>query len=70
MFLFVGLLPYLKVVDKQWDHLLPHILDYNYTLSEEEKPLVAKKIRDVYLGKDKLNQDTFLKFSEVRMIYI
>jgi hypothetical protein len=38
----------LKVLERQFDDLIPHILDYNYTVPEEMRNEVTDRIRQHY----------------------
>lgn len=50
---------YLNLIDSQWNKLLPHILDYNFTVSPENLDSVSQKIRHHYFGKTKISKKNF-----------
>jgi carboxylesterase type B len=62
---------YLKIVDKDWDQLAPHLFDYNWTFVEhQDKKFISQRIRKEYLE----DQDSCLKvckkhFSRLRDIF-
>lgn len=52
-------------LDSQWNKLLPHILDYNYTASQDNHDTISEKIRQKYLGNEKLTTDNFPKLLQL-----
>ncbi|XP_057321823.1 venom carboxylesterase-6-like [Microplitis mediator] len=50
----------MEELDKNWDKILPHLLDYNYTIPASRHGEVSRKIRSHYLGRKKLNKVSVL----------
>ncbi|XP_034952492.1 venom carboxylesterase-6-like [Chelonus insularis] len=48
----------LKELDARWDSLVPHILDYNYTIPLDKQIEVNKKIRKYYIGDSPVDKTT------------
>ncbi|KAJ8670100.1 hypothetical protein QAD02_001359 [Eretmocerus hayati] len=47
----------LRDLDANWEELAPILLDFNYTLPEEEHPMTAKRIREFYFGDRPINRE-------------
>ncbi|KAK4880937.1 hypothetical protein RN001_004256 [Aquatica leii] len=56
---FIANLEYLKAIDKNWNKLIPHILDFNNTVSLRDQKNVVEKIRRFYFGNKPLLKNTF-----------
>lgn len=48
----------LKLLDENWDLLVPYFLDYNYTLPKEKHVEVARLIRNYYFESNKIDKTT------------
>lgn len=55
----------LKDLETRWNELLPHILDYNYTLDVRKHDEISQKIRKYYLEEKKVSKGTFKDFIPV-----
>lgn len=55
----------LDEVENQWDKVLPHILDYNYTVDDTKKSSLARKLKQFYFGQEELSRKNFNKFIKV-----
>lgn len=40
----------MKYIDENWNQVMPHVLDYNYTMSREKIDEVSELIRKEYMG--------------------
>ncbi|CAH0715313.1 unnamed protein product, partial [Brenthis ino] len=49
----------LSDLESRWEHLASNIFEYNDTLPLDMRPIVAKKIKEHYLGGRAVSQDTF-----------
>lgn len=49
----------LPELESRWEYLASNIFEYNDTLPLELRPIVAKKIKDHYLGGKPVGQDTY-----------
>ncbi|XP_017776975.1 PREDICTED: venom carboxylesterase-6-like [Nicrophorus vespilloides] len=52
-------------IDARWNEIIPHLLEYNYTLNPTEKLDVSSKIKQFYFGNEKPSRDNFNKFIEM-----
>lgn len=49
----------LSEMESKWDDVLPFLLDYNHTVSDESlKPDIARKIKTFYFGNDTVSAST------------
>lgn len=55
---FVANATILSEIEERWDELAPHLLDYNYTIPQEKKVEVGRKIKDFYLKGKPVSPDT------------
>lgn len=56
----------LETIDRDWNELLPHLLEFNYTIPENKHNLVSQKIRQHYLKNgEKLDKATVSKIIDV-----
>lgn len=46
-------------LDREFEEIAPHVLDYNYTVSESEKASITKQIREYYF-KESMNLHDFI----------
>ena len=46
-------------MDKNWESIAPHLLDYNYTVLHELRDEISKKIRKHYFGTKSINKSSF-----------
>lgn len=54
----------MKYIDEHWNQVVPHILDYNYTIPQENINKVSELIRKEYIGNTKLakgNTESFIQ---------
>lgn len=59
---------YLKEIDKDWDKIMPFILDFNHTIPAKRLKPLSQEIRAHYLGKNtKLDKTTFSRFVDVSL---
>lgn len=56
---------HLPYIDKNWNELLPHILDYNYTLKVELHNEISQKIRQKYLGDQRITKNNFMEMIKI-----
>lgn len=47
----------LNELDKDWESIAPHLLDYYYTIPKYEHAHVARVIREHYFGNKTINND-------------
>lgn len=58
-------------LNNNWDEHLPHLLDYNYTISNENmRTKIAKDIKQFYFGDQKISKETKSNLVEVRVYTI
>ncbi|KAI7815083.1 carboxylesterase [Rhyzopertha dominica] len=57
--------PQADVLEDKWDEFIHYLMDTNYTVAEKDKTQVARKIKDFYLGNEKLSKETWLKLAEM-----
>lgn len=56
----------LHEIESKWEKILPFVLDYNYTVSDESlKPEIARRIKKFYFGNNSVSMNTRLSFVEV-----
>ncbi|XP_059483605.1 uncharacterized protein LOC132201448 [Neocloeon triangulifer] len=48
----------LEKLDKEFDEVVPHLLDFNHTVSVSDKLKVTKRIREEYFGDKKISKET------------
>lgn len=46
-------------LNRNWNELAPHILDYNYTIAKEAKNLISTEIKKYYMGGRPITRKTF-----------
>lgn len=64
---FVSLEETLVDMESNWNEILPFILDYNYTISDESlRPEIAQKIKTFYFGNNTVSVNTKNEVVEVR----
>lgn len=54
----------MKYIDENWNRVIPHILDYNYTVPQERRDRVSELTRKEYIGDAELarnNTDGFIQ---------
>jgi hypothetical protein len=56
----------LNEIENRFSEVAPLILDYNYTVPEEQKLAVAQRIHQFYLQGKTISKDTTCNFIEVR----
>uniref|UniRef100_A0A1B6FLE1 Carboxylic ester hydrolase n=1 Tax=Cuerna arida TaxID=1464854 RepID=A0A1B6FLE1_9HEMI len=56
----------LRDLDRNWNKIAPHLLDYNYTVPTDELDYVSQRIRNYYLGNHSIDSDN--KGDLVRMM--
>lgn len=56
---FVADPSYLKQIDDQWNDLVPHIMDYNNTVSASQRDAVSGKIREFYFKSAPVTKATY-----------
>lgn len=56
---------YLKEINANWNDIVPHILDYNFTIPQKELNKVSQIIRQTYMGDKQLTMDNFYDFVKV-----
>jgi len=59
----------LKYIDEHWNKVLPHILDYNYTIPQNKIDNVSKLIRKEYIGSKRLIKGNTEQFIQVLNLY-
>lgn len=59
----------LKYIDEDWNKVMPHILDYNYTISQDKIDNVSELIRKEYLGSKELVKGNTEQFIQVLNLY-
>lgn len=55
----------LKYIDENWNKVMPHILDYNYTIPQDKIDNVSELIRKEYMGSKKLIKGNTEQFIQV-----
>jgi hypothetical protein len=58
----------MKILKQRFAELLPHILDYNYTVSEDMKPNVANSVLQHYLQGKQLSTKARKEITRVRFL--
>jgi len=57
-------------LNNNWNEYLPHLLDYNYTISNENlRSKIAQDIKEFYFGDKIISKETISNFVEVRLHY-
>lgn len=56
---FVADPSYLPQINEEWNELIPHILDYNYTVCPSQRDAVTQKIRQFYFKDKPVSKDTY-----------
>jgi len=59
----------LKYINENWNKVMPHILDYNYTISQDKIDDVSELIRKEYLGSKELVKGNTEQFIQVLNLY-
>lgn len=55
-------------MESKWNEILPFLLDYNYTISDESlRPEIAQKIKTFYFGNDTVSTKTKNNIVQVRL---
>ena len=57
----------LKELDNRWNEILPHLLMYNNSVSEEEKNLISDAIRNFYFEKEAVSTETIDPLIQVKL---
>jgi len=66
---FISLEETLVDMESKWNDILPFILDYNYTVSDESlKPEIAQKIKTFYFGNNTVSVNTKNEVVQVRYL--
>ena len=55
----------MEYIDKNWNKVLPHILDYNYTIPQDKIDNISKLIRKEYIGSTELVKGNTEQFIQV-----
>jgi len=55
----------LKYIDENWNQVIPHILDYNYTIPQDKIENVSELIRKEYMGSKTLVRGNTEQFIQV-----
>lgn len=45
-------------MDKYWEFIAPHLLDYNFTIPKTSQNKVSEKIRNFYFGTKEINKSS------------
>ncbi|KAK9685539.1 Carboxylesterase family [Popillia japonica] len=56
---------YIVELETKWNYLIPHILDYNYTIPREQRDFISETIKKIYLANEVLSRDNFMKFINI-----
>jgi hypothetical protein len=57
-------------MESKWNEILPFVLDYNNTVSDESlKPEIAQKIKTFYFGNNSVSVNTKNNVIEVRKVH-
>jgi len=59
----------LKYINENWNKVMPHILDYNYTISQDKIDDVSELIRKEYLGSKELVKGNTEQFIQVLNLF-
>jgi hypothetical protein len=59
----------MKILEQRFDELLPHILDYNYTVPEDRKLNVANSVLQHYLQGKQLSTKARKEITRVRFLH-
>lgn len=62
---FIAKNEYLQKIDQHWNYLIPHILEFNYTVNIEHRALVLAKIREFYFHNEKVSEATYNKLIQM-----
>ncbi|CAH0390833.1 unnamed protein product [Bemisia tabaci] len=62
---FVANATILSEIEERWDELAPHLLDYNYTIPQEKKVEVGRKIKNFYLKGKPVSPDTTSELTQM-----
>lgn len=58
-------------MEAKWENILPFVLDYNYTVTDESlKPEIARKIKTFYFGNNSVSLNTRQSIVDVRYYII
>ncbi|XP_044585464.1 venom carboxylesterase-6-like [Cotesia glomerata] len=57
---FAGDEELMKELDSNWDRIIPHLLEFNFTVPASEHQEMAQKIRDYYLGSRKVHKKSIM----------
>ncbi|KAL4141756.1 hypothetical protein QTP88_004333 [Uroleucon formosanum] len=63
----------LKYIDENWNKVMPHILDYNYTIPQDYIDTVSEMIREEYIGSNYLakgNTEEFIQMIGDRLFVV
>lgn len=55
----------LKYIDENWNEVLPHILDFNYTVPQDKIDNISERIRKEYIGNTHLIKGNTEQFIQV-----
>lgn len=55
-------------INTRWNELIPHILDYNYTVPNERHDEVSASIRKKYFNGKPVNEETYLALVNVSIL--
>jgi len=59
----------LNDINSNWNEILPHLLDYNYTISNEsQRTEIAQDIKEFYFGDNMVSKKTKSNFVKVGSI--
>jgi len=57
-------------LNDNWNEYLPHLLDYNYTISNEKlRTKISQDIKKFYFGDKTISKETMSTFAKVRLHY-
>lgn len=57
-------------INARWNELIPHILDYNYTVPNERHDEVSVSIRKKYFNEKPVNEETYLTLVNVSIFLL
>lgn len=60
----------MKEVDENWNSIAPHLMDYNYTITPELRDSVSEKIRQHFLGNEKISPTNYKPLTKVNYLSI
>jgi hypothetical protein len=64
--IFIALKEFIDELNSNWDECIPHLLDYNYTISNEYlKTKVAQDIKKFYFGDQMVSTKTMSNIIKV-----